>query len=175
VKDGLQPDRQPDMWNAGKGRQHWNYFNECIRKVCNQTLLPLWGCWMNVPACLHLKRVDVFMSRSFKGGFESNVFVRVAWLTRMQNVGALKMIRECSKDAILKCGLLECHYIGTCEMWARAEGTGTALSNPTWRFVARLCHFSVDTECMCQHTCTQRAQVYSQNFPRTQCGSMWFS
>jgi hypothetical protein len=86
---------------------------------------------MNVPACLHLKRVDVFMSRSFKGGFESNVFVRVAWLTRMQNVGALKMIRECSKDAILKCGLLECHYIGTCEMWARAEGTGTALSNPT--------------------------------------------
>jgi hypothetical protein len=75
---------------------------------------------MNVPACLHLKRADVFKSRSFKGGFDSNVFVGMAWLTCMQNVGALRMIRECSKDAILKC-----HYIGTCEMWARAEGTGT--------------------------------------------------
>jgi hypothetical protein len=55
------------------------------------------------------------------------------------------------------------------------KGPELFLSNPTWRFVARLCHFSVDTECMCQHTCTQRGQVYSQNFPRTQCGSMWFS
>jgi len=37
-----------DMWNASKGKRHCNYFNKCNRKVCNQnqTLLPLWGCWM---------------------------------------------------------------------------------------------------------------------------------
>ncbi len=36
----------------------------------------------------------------------------VAWLTCMQNVGALRMIRECSKDAILKCGLLDAIILG---------------------------------------------------------------
>ncbi len=37
-----------NQWNAGKGRSHWNYFNKCNRKVCTQTLLILWGCWIQV-------------------------------------------------------------------------------------------------------------------------------
>jgi hypothetical protein len=29
---------------VAKARRHWNYFNKCNRRVCNQTLLVLWGC-----------------------------------------------------------------------------------------------------------------------------------
>jgi pentatricopeptide repeat protein len=32
------------MWNVGKGRRHWNYFDRCNRNICSQILLILWGC-----------------------------------------------------------------------------------------------------------------------------------
>jgi len=32
-----------DMQSVGKGRRHWNYFNKCKRRVCDLTLLLLWG------------------------------------------------------------------------------------------------------------------------------------
>jgi len=32
-----------DMCNAGKGRMHWNYFNLCNRRACDQTPVLLWG------------------------------------------------------------------------------------------------------------------------------------
>ncbi|CAK9214874.1 unnamed protein product [Sphagnum troendelagicum] len=31
-----------DMWNVGKGRRHWNYFNKCNSRVCDLTPLLLW-------------------------------------------------------------------------------------------------------------------------------------
>ncbi len=31
-----------DMWNVGKGRRHWNYFNKCNSRVCDITPLLLW-------------------------------------------------------------------------------------------------------------------------------------
>jgi len=37
-----------DMWNAAKGRRHWNYFGKRNRKVCSQTLLLFGGCWIHV-------------------------------------------------------------------------------------------------------------------------------
>jgi hypothetical protein len=37
---------------------------------------------------------------------------------------------ECVQEyAILRCGHVDHHDIRTCEMWARAEGTGTILTN----------------------------------------------
>jgi hypothetical protein len=49
----------------------------------------------------------------------------------MQNVAAWRMFESVHENAISKCSDLECHNIGTCEMWARAEGTGNILINAT--------------------------------------------
>jgi pentatricopeptide repeat protein len=44
--------------------------------------------------------------------------------------------------------------IGTCEMRARAEGTGTISTNATGGCVTRLCYFCGGVDCTCQHGCT---------------------
>jgi pentatricopeptide repeat protein len=33
---------------CGQTQRHWNYFNKCNWKMCDQTLSLLWGCWMHV-------------------------------------------------------------------------------------------------------------------------------
>ncbi len=38
-----------DMWNVGKGGRHWNYLDKCSRKLCSQTVVLLWVCWMPMP------------------------------------------------------------------------------------------------------------------------------
>jgi hypothetical protein len=51
---------------------------------------------MHVPEWLHLKRAGVLMSKSFKvDGIQMFVWA-VAWWTCMQNVGAWRMLGECS-------------------------------------------------------------------------------
>ncbi len=55
--------------------------------------------------------------------------------------------------AISRCDHLERTDIGTCEMWARAEGTRTISTNAIGRCVAQLCNFCGDAESMCQHDC----------------------
>ncbi len=48
---------------------------------------------------------------------------------------------EClQQDAISKCGHLECHVMGTWELQARVEGTGTISTNATGQWAARLCY-----------------------------------
>jgi len=61
----------------------------------------------------------------------------VAWLTCIQSVEALKMLEHVQQDAILKHGHLDCHDSGTHEMWVRAKGTRTILTNATGRCVTR--------------------------------------
>jgi hypothetical protein len=41
--------------------------------------------------------------------------------------GSMKDVRRLTvqQDAIMRCGHLECHYIGTCEIQTRAKGIGT--------------------------------------------------
>jgi hypothetical protein len=65
--------------------------------------------------------------------------------------GCLESVRQ---DAILRCGHLECHDIGTCESQVRAKGTGTILTNAAGRCAARLCYLSGDAKCMYQCHCT---------------------
>jgi hypothetical protein len=49
----------------------------------------------------------------------------------MKNVGAWRMLGECSTRCHLQIGHLDSHDIGTCEMGARPEGTGTISTKPT--------------------------------------------
>ncbi len=37
----------------------------------------------------------------------------------MQNVETLRTFGDCQQDAISRCGYMENHDIGTCEMWQR--------------------------------------------------------
>jgi hypothetical protein len=100
-----------DMWNVGKGRRHWNYFNKHNSKVCTQALLLFWGCWMHVLAWLLLDRADVLMHRSFKvDGIQMSLHA-IAWLTYMQSVGALRMLGECSTRCHLEMWLLGLAYL----------------------------------------------------------------
>jgi len=74
------------------------------------------------------------MSRSFKvDGIQMSLW-GAAWWIRMQNVGAWRMLRECSTAChhiTLGCGHLQRHDIGTREMCVRAERTGTVSTNAT--------------------------------------------
>jgi len=64
--------------------------------------------------------------------------------------GCLESVQQ---DVFTKCGLLECHVIGTCELWARTQGTGIISMNARGRFAARSCNFGRGAECMCQCSC----------------------
>jgi hypothetical protein len=82
--------------------------------------------------CQHpWKRAGVYISRLFNLDAIQMPLWEMAWLTCMQNEGALRCLESVQQDAISKCGHLECYGIGTCEMWARAEGTGTISTNAT--------------------------------------------
>ncbi len=91
-----------DMWNTNKGRRHWNYFEKCNWRVCNQSLLLFWGCWMHVPAWLHLKRACVFITTLFKLVWSQMSFRGLVWLTCIQHVEALRMLGESSIRCHLK-------------------------------------------------------------------------
>ncbi len=67
-----------------------------------------------------------------QSGWESNVFAGCSLVDMyMQNVGAWRMLGECSTRCHLQIGYLDCHDIGTCEMGARPEGTGTISTKAT--------------------------------------------
>jgi hypothetical protein len=134
---------------------------------------------MLMPAYLHLKRAAVvFMSRSFKVVASLMSSRGLALFSCMQTVGAGRTLGECStrchhmiwslgmpyledvpclesvqKDVISRCGHLDHHDVGTCEMWAMAEGTGTILTNATGGCMSKPCYLCGDAECMCQHSC----------------------
>ncbi len=82
---------------AGRGRRHWNYFYKCSRRVCNQTLLILWGCWMHVSGMVTPEEVRCVYEQINESWLDSDVFVRIGLtFTCMQNVGALRILGECS-------------------------------------------------------------------------------
>jgi pentatricopeptide repeat protein len=89
---------------CGQGQRLLELFWQMNQEGVQPNLLPLCECWMhNVPVFLHLKREDVLMSRLFiLDGIWMSLW-GVLWLTCMQNVGAWRMLGECSK----------CHL----EMW----------------------------------------------------------
>ncbi len=43
----------------------------------------------------------------------------IDWWTCMQNVETLRTFGDCQQNAISRCGHMENHDIGTCEMWQR--------------------------------------------------------
>ncbi len=65
------------------------------------------------------------------------------------------------QGAITQCGLLDCHDVGICEMWARVGGIGTILINAAERCAARLWCFCGCAECLCQCRGTWRGEACS--------------
>ncbi len=72
----------------------------------------------------------------------------------MQNVAALTgCLKSVQQDTISKCGNLDCHDIGTCEMQAKVESNGIISTNATGRYATKLCYVCGGAECICQHSC----------------------
>jgi len=80
----------------------------------------------------------------------------IAWLTCMQNVGALRMLGECSTRCHLKMWLLGPPRYWECKIPARAKGTVTFSTNAIGRCATKTKHFYLCgvAESMCQSTCT---------------------
>jgi hypothetical protein len=71
------------------------------------------------------------------------------------------MLRECSTRAsILRCGQLNCHDIGICEMPARATSIGTVSTNATGRYAFRLCLFCTGAV----HACPSPGVLTNKSF-----------
>jgi len=85
---------------------------------------------------------------------ECDVFVGITWSTCMQNVGAQRMLGSVQQDAILRCDYLEHHEIRTCELWSRAEGTGTISTNSARSCAIELYYLFGGAKCMYQCGCT---------------------
>jgi hypothetical protein len=100
-----------DMWNAGKGRRHLNYFDKCNRELCCQTLILIWGYWMHVPAWFYLKRPSVSITISFKVVWSQMSLQGIAWSTCMQNGGAWRMLWKFSMRCHLKLWWLGLPYL----------------------------------------------------------------
>jgi len=64
---------------------------------------------MHEPTWLHLKKAGVFINKSLNVDEIQMSLCAIAWLTCMQNVGALRMLGECSR---------RCHF----KMWSFSLG-----------------------------------------------------
>jgi hypothetical protein len=69
-----------------------------------------------------------------------------ASLTCMQNVGAWRVFNKIPIQNVVSWTAI----ILGCEMWTRAEGIGTILTNATGRGGAKPCHFHGGPQCLCQ-------------------------
>ncbi len=89
-----------------------------------------------------------------QNGCEFDVFVGRSLVDMYAKCGSMEDAQSVQQDAVSRCGHLECHGIGTCEMQPRAEGTGTIWTNATGRCVTRLCFFCGGAECVFQFGCS---------------------
>jgi len=81
------------------------------------------------------------------------------WFQVFQKLQTKMGVQEgTSKDLIW---ILWYHDMGTCEIWARAEGTGTISTNATGRCAAGFCYFCGSAEYIWQCCCNWRGQVCS--------------
>jgi hypothetical protein len=93
-----------------------------------------------------LERADKLINRSLK----ADVFVGSSLVDMYVKCGGYgRCLESVQQAAILQCGLLDSHDIGTCEMWTRAECIGSILTNTTGMFAARYGHFCRGAKCMC--------------------------
>jgi hypothetical protein len=131
-------------------KRQWSFSNECSRKEPLLTASLLFWFSIRVLVQEHFKRAGVFMNRSSQVVVKLMSLVGVAWLTCMPNVGAWGMLGESSTRCHLETWSLGMDDIWTCEMWVRAESTGTIPTNATGRHMARPCHFCGGTKFVCQ-------------------------
>ncbi len=77
-----------------------------------------------------------------ESSLESQVFVGNSLIALYAKCGSIEDAcrRSVPQYAISRCGHLECHGIGACEMWARAEDTGFISTNETGRYAQTLLH-----------------------------------
>lgn len=115
-----------NMSRLGNLRRHCCFSNNCNKKTWVFTSSLFSRCLIHVLAYKHLQRSGMLMKRSLKLVFVWLIFLwEVASLAFMPNVPAWNMLGEHHQGAITQCGLLDCHAIGICEMWARVGGIGT--------------------------------------------------
>ncbi len=58
-----------------------------------------------------------------QNGCKFDVFVGSSLVDMYAKCGSMEDAQSVQQDAVSRCGHLECHGIGTCEMQPRAEGT----------------------------------------------------
>jgi pentatricopeptide repeat protein len=65
-----------------------------------------------------------------QGGFESDVFMGNSLVDMYAKCGSIQDAQLVfNRDGHTRCGLMEVHDFGTCEMWARAAGIETVSTN----------------------------------------------
>jgi pentatricopeptide repeat protein len=64
------------------------------------------------------------------------------------------------------------HNIGSCEMWARTEGTAAILTNAGKRCAAKLCYFCGGVEGICQHACTCHGRCVHEQIIESGCSDV---
>ncbi len=95
-----------------------------------------------------MKLVGLLINKSIKSGSRSCVFISL--VDMYAKCASLEyLVGKSQARCNLKSGLLNCHGVGSCEMWAKANGTTIVLTNAIGRCVTKLCYIFGGVEWMC--------------------------
>jgi pentatricopeptide repeat protein len=89
-----------------------------------------------------------------QSGCKSDVFVENSLVDMYAKCGSMEDAWVCSAICPCMIGLMDCHDIRICKLWARGEGIATIPTNATGRCAAKPCHFLGGTECMHRYSGT---------------------
>jgi pentatricopeptide repeat protein len=108
-------------------KTHWNYFEKCNRKGCTSPPSHLGGV---LNACANVGALEESRyahKQIIESSCESDVFVRNSLVDMYAKCGSMEDAGKVFNKMPLRNVVSWTDDIGTCEVWARAEGIGTIL------------------------------------------------